>query len=215
LTVTGSANPSRAILTLSRFVPPWKSSIAADAASRSGGAETTTGDFGRRAHHTASPKAVAPTRPPRAPQIPKTTGFGSACHNDRAGAFTSSTSSPRRQPGTFVQSFIIRGWPGRVHRLPKSGYAEGRPVERRKSISKIKLSAARLPPSRALRTHSNTTVRIPFTKTRSSRCQRTAWARTRRSTSRPIRIMSSTPSLCETWATSWLRIGPASSSAVT
>ena len=37
---------------------------------------------------------------------------------------------------------------------------------------------------------------------RSSRCQRTAWARTRRSTSRPIRTMSSTPSRWEIWATS-------------
>ena len=63
--------------------------------------------------------------------------------------------------------------------------------------------------------HSNTTVRIPSTSTRSSRCQRTAWASTRRSTSRPIRTISSTPSRWEMWATSWLMIGPPSSSAVT
>ena len=63
--------------------------------------------------------------------------------------------------------------------------------------------------------HSNTTVRLPSTRTRSSRCQRTAWASTRRSTSRPMRTMSSTLSLWEIWATSWLMIGPASSSAVT
>ena len=35
-------------------------------------------------------------------------------------------------------------------------------------------------------TYSNTTVRFPSTSTRSSRCQRTAWASTRRSTSRPM-----------------------------
>ena len=64
-------------------------------------------------------------------------------------------------------------------------------------------------------TQENTTVRTPSTRMRSSRCHRTAWARTRRSTSRPIRIMSSMPSRWEICATSWWMIGPASSSAVT
>lgn len=52
-------------------------------------------------------------------------------------------------------------------------------------------------------TYSNTTVRLPSTRTRSSRCHRTARASTRRSISRPWRTRSSTVSRCVTWATSW------------
>lgn len=49
--------------------------------------------------------------------------------------------------------------------------------------------------------HAKTTVREPSTSTRSSRCQWTARASTCRSTSRPMRTMSSAVSQCVTWAT--------------
>ena len=63
--------------------------------------------------------------------------------------------------------------------------------------------------------YENTTVLFPWTSTRSSQCQRTARARTRRSRSRPRCFRSSTESRCETRPTSCSMIGPASSSAVT
>ncbi len=63
--------------------------------------------------------------------------------------------------------------------------------------------------------HQKTIVRSPSRRTRSSRWAITARARTRRSTSRPRRIMSATSSRWSTRVTSWAMIGPASSSAVT
>ncbi len=60
-----------------------------------------------------------------------------------------------------------------------------------------------------------TTVLLPYTSTRSSRCQRRPRARTRRSMSRPRRTMSATVSPWSTLMTSCSRIGPASRSGVT
>ena len=61
----------------------------------------------------------------------------------------------------------------------------------------------------------NTTVFWPFNSTRSSRCQRTARASTRRSMSRPLRTRSSGVSAWVTCSTSWAMIGPSSRSPVT
>ena len=71
------------------------------------------------------------------------------------------------------------------------------------------------PRLRARVCHSKTTVRLPSMRTRSSRCRPRPEREPCGSTSRPIRIMSSTLSRCEMRATSWSMIGPASSSAVT
>ena len=60
-----------------------------------------------------------------------------------------------------------------------------------------------------------TTVLLPCTSTRSSRCQRRPRASTRRSMSRPRRTMSDTVSSWFTRITSCSTIGPASRSAVT
>src|SRR5207253_10371094 len=69
--------------------------------------------------------------------------------------------------------------------------------------------------SRARRRHQKTIVRSPSRRTRSSRWAIAARASTRRSMSRPIRIMSATSFRWSTGSTSWAMIGPASSSAVT
>ena len=63
--------------------------------------------------------------------------------------------------------------------------------------------------------YSKTTVRIPSTKTRSSRCQRTAWARTP-----ALDLPADSDHLVKTVSVRnvpdpWFRIGPASSSSVT
>mgnify|MGYP001020983165 CR=1 FL=1 len=60
-----------------------------------------------------------------------------------------------------------------------------------------------------------TTVRLPFMRTRRSAWKRTAWARTRRSTSWPRATMSGVESAWETRVTSCSMIGPSSRSAVT
>lgn len=60
-----------------------------------------------------------------------------------------------------------------------------------------------------------TTVRLPFMRTRCSAWKRTAWARTRRSTSCPSATMSGVESAWETRVTSCSMIGPSSRSAVT
>ena len=63
--------------------------------------------------------------------------------------------------------------------------------------------------------HANTTVRLPLISTRRSRCTRTARVRVWRSSSRPLRMRSSTVSRCETRATACSMIGPWSSCSVT
>ena len=60
-----------------------------------------------------------------------------------------------------------------------------------------------------------TTVRVPFSRTRRSACQRTARARTCASTSRPASTSSSGSSWWSTRATSCSMIGPSSRSSVT
>jgi len=71
------------------------------------------------------------------------------------------------------------------------------------------------PADRGARRQPKTTVLFAYTRTRCSRCARTARASTIFSRSRPVRTRSATRSRWLTWPTSWLMIGPSSSSAVT
>lgn len=61
---------------------------------------------------------------------------------------------------------------------------------------------------------SNTTVLFPYSKTRSSKCRRTARANTTFSRSRPLRIKSSIESRCEQRTTSCSMMGPSSRTAL-
>ena len=74
----------------------------------------------------------------------------------------------------------------------------------------VRPAAGRPAPAQA-----KTTVRCPLSSTRCSVCQRTACARTRRSTSCPLACSMDTESSCPARVTSCSMIGPSSRSAVT
>lgn len=112
---------------------------------------------------------------------------------------------------------------------PSGGRQPLRTAKTRSFSEAARLSAYRITPSScrasdfpqrtsfrtARAAHSNTTVLAPLMMTRSCKCNATARASTRRSTSRPFRTISSGVSRCVTGSTSCEMIGPSSRSEVT
>ncbi len=118
---------------------------------------------------------------------------------------------PWRLPPTLPTSPAVSGTVTASQGRDRDGRARRRPL--RPACFRAPASNAPVPPRRP--PTQKTTVRPPSSSTRSSRWAVTARARTRRSTSRPMRTRSGTSSSWPTRTTSWSMIGPASRSAVT
>ena len=109
--------------------------------------------------------------------------------------------TPPPPPGRRHSSRTNRPAPSAVSSAPTIAPWRSRT---RASIASTRRACSMEPPSG----QANTMVLLPWTRMRSSQCQRTARKRTRRSRSRPSARRSSTESRWLTRATSWSMMGP-------
>ena len=150
------------------------------------------------------------------PLLPQTTSAGSGCTGRLAMVVRRQAVSPQRVTSGVDNPLTSARFRRRWRPGHRSGAGSGSAAVCAEGEQQGEAGVGvGLRPARQRRAQAKTTVRCPLSSTRCSVCQRTACARTRRSTSCPLACSTDTESSWPARVTSCSMIGPSSRSAVT